>query len=147
MEPLFEVLAHLDALATPAAPLDTAVWMAALVLPLIADSLQDPRRTGARPLDTRDDDSSPARQSRDVHRLDDSGVPASAEDDEVSGEEADESPEETAGGLREVKLSRRVKRELQNAERKRKKLGGEQPVQPESFEIPQRVMSVRCHGT
>ena len=124
-EPLFDVLEELDKLVSPAAPVDTAVWMAALAAPLIAERLQSPQ-TSQSPEPDRDLDAALASGLTDESLPPGHGDPAADDESPWSQEEPSallgDSSESNGGGsnTEKVKLSRKERRKLM-ADARRKK--------------------------
>lgn len=128
-EALFDVLAELDKLASPAAPVDTAVWVATLALPLIVESFtqhrsKHPHEPSSGPADlvfsSQMDDE--ALHSDEALLVDDESAGADAGDESALGDDESASMDESAlPGTETVKLNRKMRRALKTQLGKGKK--------------------------
>lgn len=148
-QPLFDALAALDQLVTPAAPVETHVWMAALAAPLIADRLEAVQAGSEGALT---DDSS----DLDDSALDDGALDADDSSPELDDESDDGDESEAllaagdarAGeeGMESVQLNRKQRRAMMLADRKKAKAKGEPtpaavPTNA-TIQMPARVLRV-----
>lgn len=123
------MLAELDKLASPAAPVDTAVWVATLALPLIVESFtqhrsKHPHEPSSGPADlvfsSQMDDE--ALHSDEALLVDDESAGADAGDESALGDDESASMDESAlPGTETVKLNRKMRRALKTQLGKGKK--------------------------